>query len=68
MAEQQVLEDEVLGRACPGEDGRDQQPQQFKHALRIADVRSAEGFAAAQGHRAAGRQVQDGPVAAPVPA
>ena len=37
-----ALEDEVLTWADPGEDGRDQQPEQFKHALSIADLRPRE--------------------------
>ena len=32
MAQQQVLEDEIIPRARPGQDGREQQPQQFEHA------------------------------------
>ena len=37
MAQQQVLEHEVLVRACPGQDGREQEPEQFKLAFSIAD-------------------------------
>ena len=32
MAQEEVLEHEVLARTYPGQDGRDQQPEQFKHA------------------------------------
>jgi hypothetical protein len=32
MAQQQVLEYEFLVRTQPGQDGHDQQPEQFKHA------------------------------------
>ena len=37
MAQEQILEHEVLARACPGQDGREQEPEQFKHAFSIAD-------------------------------
>jgi hypothetical protein len=42
MAQEQILEHEVLARACPGQDGREQQPEQFEHAFSIADLHSAE--------------------------
>ena len=42
MAQQQILEHEVLAWAHPGQDGREQQPEQFKHALSIADLRARE--------------------------
>ena len=32
MAQQQVLEHDIVMRARPGQHGRDQQPQEFKHA------------------------------------
>jgi hypothetical protein len=35
---QQVLEQEILARAYPGQDGREQQPEEFKHVLSIADL------------------------------
>ena len=41
MAQEQVLEHEVLARACPGQGGREQQPEQFEHAYSIADLCSA---------------------------
>jgi hypothetical protein len=41
MAQQQVLKHEVLARPHPGLDSRDQQPEQFEHAVSIAD--SARG-------------------------
>jgi hypothetical protein len=37
MTQQQVLDHEVVAWAQRGQDGREQQPEQFKHALRIAD-------------------------------
>jgi hypothetical protein len=37
MAQQQVLEHEVPTWTNAGQDGREQQPEQFKHTLRIAD-------------------------------
>src|SRR5919199_5446430 len=42
MAEQQGLEHEVLARAQRGGDRREQQPEEFEHAFRIADFRSHE--------------------------
>jgi hypothetical protein len=42
VAQQQILEHEVLAWAHPGQDGREQQPEQFKHALSIADLRARE--------------------------
>ena len=38
MAQEQILEHEIMARACPGQDGREQQPEQFKHAYSIADL------------------------------
>jgi hypothetical protein len=46
VAQQDVLEDEVLARAHPGQDGREQQPGEFEHVLSIADLPLARGFAA----------------------
>ena len=37
MAQEQVLEHEILARMHPGQNGREQQPEQFKHAFSIAD-------------------------------
>jgi hypothetical protein len=34
------LEDDVLARAHPGHDGREQQPDEFEHVLSIADLHS----------------------------
>jgi hypothetical protein len=42
MAQEQVLEHEVLARACPGQGGREQQPEQFEHASKSTDRRSRE--------------------------
>jgi hypothetical protein len=42
VAQEQVLEHEVLARAQPGQDSREQQPEEFKHAFRIADSRPRE--------------------------
>ena len=42
MPQQQVLEHEILARACPSQDGREQQPQEFEHAPSIADLCSRE--------------------------
>jgi hypothetical protein len=38
MGREQVLEHEVVARAYPGQDGREQQPEQFEHILSIADL------------------------------
>jgi hypothetical protein len=37
VAQEQVLEDEIVARARPGQDDREQQPQQFEHAFSITD-------------------------------
>ena len=42
MPQQQVLEHEILARANAGQDSRQEQPEQFKHVLSIADLRSRE--------------------------
>jgi hypothetical protein len=42
MTQEQVLEHEVLTWARPGQDRREQEAEQFKHALRIADLLSRE--------------------------
>jgi hypothetical protein len=39
MAQEQVLEHEVLARAHPGQDCHEQQPEEFEHVLSIADSR-----------------------------
>ncbi len=39
MAQQQVLEHEVAARPYPGQDRRDQQPDEVEHVLSIADLR-----------------------------
>ena len=41
MAQQQVLEHEVVARPRPGQHGREQQPEQIEHAFSIADPRHA---------------------------
>src|ERR687886_2603518 len=41
MVQQQVLEHEVLAWANAGQDGRQEQPDEFKHVLSIADLRRA---------------------------
>jgi len=38
MAQEQALKHEVLARAHPGQDGREQQPEQVEHGLSIADL------------------------------
>src|SRR5258708_22229649 len=38
MAQQQVLKYEMLARTNPGQDCREQQPDDFQHALSIADL------------------------------
>ena len=48
MAQQQVLEHQVLAWAHPGEHGREQQPKQCKHRLSIADRQPVRGFALLQ--------------------
>src|ERR671936_628487 len=45
MAQEQVLEYEVVARVNAGQDGREQEPEQFKHAFSIADS-CASGLAA----------------------
>jgi hypothetical protein len=42
VAQEQVLKHEVVARARPGQDGREQQPEEFEHASRITDRRSRE--------------------------
>jgi len=42
MPQQQVLEHEILARANAGQDGREKQPEEFKHVLSFADLRSRE--------------------------
>src|SRR5437667_6143915 len=42
VAQEQVLEDEVVARAHPGQDGREQQPEEFEHAFSIVDWRPSE--------------------------
>jgi len=42
MAYEQVLEHEVVARAHPGQDGREQEPQEVEHASKITDRRSRE--------------------------
>jgi integrase len=42
VAQEQVLEHEVLARARRGQASREQQPEEFKHAFRIADFRPRE--------------------------
>ena len=37
VAQEQVLEHEVVARAYPGQDGREQEPEQFKYAFSIAE-------------------------------
>jgi hypothetical protein len=46
VAQQDVLEDEVLARAHPGNDACEQEPDEFEHVLSIADLPLARGFAA----------------------
>ena len=61
MAQQQVLDYEVMARAHPGEDGRDQQPEEFEHALSIGDLRPARELAAPQPVAARGRRIRPRP-------
>ena len=42
MAQEQVLEHEMLPRANPGQDSRAEQREEFEHAFRITDVRLRE--------------------------
>src|SRR5919199_532219 len=42
MAQEQVLEDEVVARPYPGQGGREYEPEQCKHRLSIADPCSRE--------------------------
>jgi len=37
VAQEQILEDEVPAWTNAGQDGREQQPEEFKHAFSIAD-------------------------------
>jgi hypothetical protein len=50
MAQQQVLQHEVLARAHRGHHGHEQEPEEFEHAFSMADS-GARGFAASQGNR-----------------
>ena len=47
MAQQQVLEDEVLARANRGKEGGEQEPEEFEHVLSIVD-QAVRGFATPQ--------------------
>jgi hypothetical protein len=42
MTQQQVLEHEILAWTNAGQDGREDHPEEFKHVLSIADLRSRE--------------------------
>jgi hypothetical protein len=42
LAQQQVLEHEVLAWASPRKSGREEQPEQFEHSISIADLPSRE--------------------------
>ena len=42
MAQEQVFEHEVMARAGPGQDRREQQPEEFEHASKITDRRSRQ--------------------------
>jgi hypothetical protein len=42
MAQQQVLEHEVVVWASPRNNGREEQPEEFEHALSIADFHACE--------------------------
>jgi hypothetical protein len=44
VAQQQVLEDEVLARANRGKEGGEQEPEEFEHVLSIVD-QAVRGFA-----------------------
>ena len=48
MAQEQVLEHEVLPRASRGQGAGEQQPEEFEHDLSIADRQPVRGFAASQ--------------------
>jgi len=48
VAQEQILEDEVPAWTNAGQDGREQQPEQFKHAFSIADPQPPEDFAVPQ--------------------
>jgi hypothetical protein len=45
MTQKQVLEHEVLARAHPGQDGRQQPPEEFHHSLSIATRQPVRRFA-----------------------
>jgi hypothetical protein len=45
MAQQQVLEQEVVARANTGPRGREQKPEESEHVLSIGDPALAPGFA-----------------------
>jgi hypothetical protein len=42
MAQEQILEHDVLPRAQRGQDGRQQEPEEFEHTLSIADQQPIE--------------------------
>jgi hypothetical protein len=48
MAQEQVLEHKVLVRTYPGQDVRDQQPEQFEHTFSVADSAAVRGSALPQ--------------------
>ena len=49
VAEEQVLEHEVVAGAHPGQHGRGQEPDEFEHILSIADLRPIEVLPAQDG-------------------
>jgi hypothetical protein len=45
MAQEQVLEREIVARAHPSQDGREQKREHLEHAFRIADWAAVQGYA-----------------------
>jgi hypothetical protein len=48
VPQQEVLDHKVPARADAGQEGREQQPEDFEHTFSIADLRAVRGFALPQ--------------------
>ena len=53
MAQEHIFDDEIVALARPSQDGHEQQREQFKHTLSIADVRRARYCRRTPAHRPA---------------
>ena len=64
VAQQQVLKHEVLTWARPGQHGREDKPEEFKHVLSIADPTARPTFCRLTGPHAGSRASSPGEQAA----